>query len=196
MELLATSSGGLSSADTTPPSLVIDKPSGTWFNHAVNLNFEATDSGSGVEATYYSVDNAQTAETDGISLAPTLGEGLHTVRVAAIDAAGNGSNAVAATIGFDTKPPSKTWGFNRPTVKRGAYSVMKYEVYDPLPSCGLAKVHLVVYTTKWKLVRKVNLGTVATNKVKSYRLELVQGRALLVGRGRHGHRGQRLPSRP
>ena len=91
--------------------------------------------------------------------------------VAAIDAAGNGSKTVTTKIGVDTKAPTKTWTFNRPTVKRGAYSVMKYEVYDPLPSCGLAKVHLVVYTTKWKLVRKVNLGTVATNKVKSYRLK-------------------------
>ena len=171
LELLATATGGQSSADTSSPSVAIKRPPGTWFNHAVTLRFVAADTGSGAEASYYSVDNAQTMQADSASLDPGLGQGLRTVAVAAIDAAGNGSKTVTTKIGIDTKAPTKTWTFNHPVVQRGKTATLVYRIYDPLPGCGKAKATILIYNfAGTRIVKRVSLGTVSENKTLSYRL--------------------------
>ncbi len=94
--------------DSTPPTTtgsVSPVPSGyLWFKGPnVNLTLSATDGGSGVAATFYSIDGAasQTYTTPVV----ISGEGRHTVSYWSVDRKGNQEDKRTVPISIDSKPP-------------------------------------------------------------------------------------------
>jgi photosystem II stability/assembly factor-like uncharacterized protein len=165
--ILSTRTGGASPQDSTAPSLALQKPSGTWFNHQVTVAFRAADA-TGLYGIFCDVDREGTTSGDSCTVGPSLGEGLHVVTAEAVDSAGNGSQVKAVQVGIDTRKPTKSLPLNHPSVSRGGTVTLKYRITDPAPGCGKAKATLLI-GTRTRLVKKMSIGTVATNKTISYR---------------------------
>ena len=171
--IVETTTGGRDLDDTTPPTLALSKPAGTWFNHDVTVTLVASDA-SGILMEFAGLDDAQEYPTSAITVSASDGQGLHTVTGVAVDNAGNGCAPTTVSVGIDTKAPTKTWTINRPTVTRGRTTTLKYRIYDPLPGCDKAKATLIMYNAKeTHVVKKVSLGTVTENKNLSYRYRCI-----------------------
>ncbi len=141
--ICATVSGG--ETDTTPPvtvatGLQADAHSG-WRNSAATVSFAATDAGSGVDATYYSIDGgtARTYATAfGISAA-----GSHTVAYWSVDGAGNVEARRTGYVNIDKGRPTCV-AVSRIDTKRDSTVSFVFRVNDPAPSCGKADVKIVI----------------------------------------------------
>ncbi|WP_236284255.1 sugar-binding protein [Paenibacillus allorhizoplanae] len=87
--------------DTTPPTTVDDAPI-HWVNHDAVVNLTATDSGSGVGETYYTIDG-------GVQQAGTtvyiVGEGTHSLIYWSVDNAGNVEQPHTAAANIDMTTP-------------------------------------------------------------------------------------------
>jgi Tol biopolymer transport system component len=95
-------------ADTTPPVTVDDAPPG-WSNHAVAVHLSASDDGSGVAATAFSIDGgpAQSgSEVDVPAPADHSNDGVHVISYWSVDAAGNAEQPKQAVVRIDTVPPT------------------------------------------------------------------------------------------
>jgi photosystem II stability/assembly factor-like uncharacterized protein len=95
--------------DTTPPTttlLVTPVPASGWNDSPVTVELDAVDNpgGSGVVATYYTLDNGIEQTYD--SPFDVSDEGVHTLAFHSMDASGNVEAAQAATIGIDLTAPS------------------------------------------------------------------------------------------
>lgn len=88
-------------ADQTPPVTTDDAKAG-WHNSAQTVTLAATDDGTGVIRTFYSVDGAPYAEGRTIAVES---EGVHTIRYYSIDAAGNEEAVRTATVRIDRSGP-------------------------------------------------------------------------------------------
>ncbi len=92
--------------DTTPPitTLVATGTKGTngWYTSNVALTFNATDTGSGVSKTFFSIDGSATSTGKTASL---TAEGTHIVRYYSIDNSGNQEPLNVVTIKIDKTPP-------------------------------------------------------------------------------------------
>jgi hypothetical protein len=100
--------------DLTPPTASISlNPSANgngWINHSpVTADISGFDSGSGVAALRYWVDNGSVTVVTGLTASVTItGEGTHTIGARAFDNAGNVSTPVSATVNIDLTPPTVT----------------------------------------------------------------------------------------
>jgi hypothetical protein len=90
--------------DTTPPATVASSAP-DWTNSSVTMSLSATDTLSGVAATYYSVDGGPTQT--GTSVVLTT-EGIHGVAFWSVDKAGNVESQHTATVKIDLSAPSIT----------------------------------------------------------------------------------------
>jgi hypothetical protein len=94
--------------DAQAPVTELVDPAGTgdrWLvTSGVPFAFRATDAGSGVAATYYSVDGG-TAQLYGQPFTANLATGEHTVRYWSVDVAGNVEDARSFTVRIDTEGP-------------------------------------------------------------------------------------------
>jgi hypothetical protein len=90
------------SIDLTAPASSMSAPS-TWQTQDVPVTITATDSLSGVAATYYTVDGA--AQQSGTNFT-IPGEGAHTVTFWSVDAAGNTEAAQTGTVLIDRTAPT------------------------------------------------------------------------------------------
>ncbi|NOV04746.1 cadherin-like beta sandwich domain-containing protein [Paenibacillus planticolens] len=90
--------------DNTPP-VTTDNAPANWVNNDVTVTLTASDSGSGVHATYYTVDGGaqQTGTTVTISA-----EGTHTLTYWSVDKAGNIEVAHTATVQINKTVPAVT----------------------------------------------------------------------------------------
>ncbi|KRB43106.1 hypothetical protein ASD90_22280 [Terrabacter sp. Root181] len=87
--------------DRTAPSTGADAPGG-WNNSKVTVSLAATDGLSGVDATYYKVDNGDAVKG---ALLTIDTEGIHTLKYWSVDKAGNAESAQTSTVKIDlTKP--------------------------------------------------------------------------------------------
>ncbi len=95
--------------DTTPPGLQIVTPvAGTWSNsHQIQAIWMSSDSGSGIDRYTVSLDGAAPISLTNSAgyIFPNVTEGPHTVRVTAVDRAGNVATA-SSTVSVDYTPPS------------------------------------------------------------------------------------------
>jgi len=92
-----------------PVTLASGWDQGTWYASPVMVTLNATDSGSGVSATYYRVDGAPGGafELYDASNKPVVAsEGEHTLYFYSTDIAGNREETKTATIRIDTTPPT------------------------------------------------------------------------------------------
>ncbi len=90
--------------DLTPPSTAASSAP-DWSNTNVTLTLTATDSLSGVDATYFAVDGGATQTGTSVLLTT---EGVHTVVFWSIDKAGNVEPSHTASVKIDTTAPSIT----------------------------------------------------------------------------------------
>ncbi|HWI52182.1 MAG TPA: choice-of-anchor L domain-containing protein [Symbiobacteriaceae bacterium] len=101
-------------APVTTATATMDETGG-----AVTVTLTATDSLSGVRATYYTVNGG--APQTGESITFTTG-GLHTVRYWSVDLAGNAEPAGTITVTLDQTPPTITGQADRPANAEGWYN--------------------------------------------------------------------------
>ncbi|EWT05669.1 hypothetical protein N864_03055 [Intrasporangium chromatireducens Q5-1] len=96
--------------DTTAPTTDVVNPislDGGWFvKSGIPFAFAANDSGSGVAATYYTIDGEQ--HTYGEPFTADLSTGTHHVTYWSVDLAGNPEKAQSFDVKVDTVPPSIT----------------------------------------------------------------------------------------
>ena len=92
---------GINVVDTIPPATTDDAPQKA-VNHDIAVHLEATDSGSGVAATYFNVDGG--AQQTGNSITLTT-EGNHTLVYWSVDLAGNVEQPHTVTVKIDKTAP-------------------------------------------------------------------------------------------
>ncbi|MCQ6561012.1 OmpL47-type beta-barrel domain-containing protein [Paenibacillus mendelii] len=98
------------SADQIAPATTDNAPSG-WVNQDTTVTFSASDSGSGVKATRYTVNGG--AEQSGTSVTFTT-DGVHTLVYWSVDNAGNIEAPRTAAIKVDKTAPSLTVQLDKP----------------------------------------------------------------------------------
>ncbi|WP_052487029.1 polysaccharide lyase family 8 super-sandwich domain-containing protein [Gordoniibacillus kamchatkensis] len=113
--------------DTTPP-VTTDDANPDWHNTAQTVHLTATDIGSGVAATYYSVDNTDFVQGNTIVLSD---EGIHTIRYYSVDAAGNREQTKSAEVKIDETPPAVAT--SAATTAAAGQSTVTITVYHPDP---------------------------------------------------------------
>jgi hypothetical protein len=87
--------------DNTKPSTSDNAPSG-WQASAVTVSLSASDSGSGVANTQYSVDGGGYQSGTSVNVS---GDGIHTISYFSTDVVGNIESPKTATVMIDTTPP-------------------------------------------------------------------------------------------
>ncbi|WP_372661900.1 LamG-like jellyroll fold domain-containing protein [Cohnella sp.] len=87
--------------DTTKPETTDNAPQG-WVNHDVTVNLTATDSGSGVAATYYTLNGGDVETGVSVSLKE---DGIYTLVYWSVDNAGNVEEAHTVTVQIDKTAP-------------------------------------------------------------------------------------------
>ncbi|MDP2841525.1 MAG: FG-GAP-like repeat-containing protein, partial [Candidatus Methanoperedens sp.] len=87
--------------DKIPPSTT-DNADGLWHNGSAAVTLTANDEGSGIEATYYSVDGSEPVRGTTIAIS---GEGIHTIKYYSVDIAGNKEQTREAVVRIDRTPP-------------------------------------------------------------------------------------------
>ena len=93
--------------DTTAPSTTISGVDGLWHNSSVTVTLTASDSGSGINKTYYSTDGSTPTIVYASPFAVS-NDGTYTVKYYSIDKAGNAEtiNIASNQIKIDTTAPS------------------------------------------------------------------------------------------
>jgi cytochrome c len=155
--------------DSTPPTTTLAPgPAANaagWNNSAVTVTLSALDNagGSGVAATYYTIDGTQHTYA-----APFIisSQGSHTVTYWSVDGAGNIETARSATVNIDTRKPTSTASKNL-TVAKGKKVTLPFKVTDPLPSCGTAQVTIAIKRGTGT-VKTIKLTNVPTNVAETY----------------------------
>ena len=87
--------------DNTKPTTTHDAPGG-WQPSAVTVTLSASDAGSGVSNTTYSVDGGSAQSGSSVNVS---GDGIHTISFFSTDVAGNVESPQTATVMVDTTPP-------------------------------------------------------------------------------------------
>jgi hypothetical protein len=88
--------------DLEPPTTTDNAPA-NWVNHDVSVTLTATDSGSGVAATYYTVDDGAQQSGTAVTI---VAEGTHTVTYWSVDKAGNTEAKHTAAVRIDKTAPT------------------------------------------------------------------------------------------
>jgi photosystem II stability/assembly factor-like uncharacterized protein len=170
--VLGTTTGGISPIDPTAPRVTISKPSGLWHNHPVKLGLAVTTTASGHLMTFVNIDGSTNWADRQLTIVPTedgAWDGLHTVKAAAMNVAGNGGPTSASIkVGLDTSMPT-TSARNNVRVAKGASVTLRYRIDDWKPGCGAAKATLKIMNQSGKVIRSKALGTKKTNALLSYR---------------------------
>ena len=117
-----TDGGVVVKIDTTPPATTITQPQATDGSLTFTLGAKdvATDS-SGVQETFYKVDNAQSEGTE----FTVSGDGTHTIAYWSVDNAGNKETEKSISVKIDTTKPN-VWL----TARNGATSAYNKPVFD------------------------------------------------------------------
>jgi len=91
--------------DTIPP-VTTDDAEGVWYNTEVKVTLSASDNGSGVGSTYYTIDGTEptTASEKGNEVL-LFDEGIHTIKYFSVDRAGNKEAVREFTVKIDLTPP-------------------------------------------------------------------------------------------
>jgi hypothetical protein len=144
--------------DATAPATTDDVPA-DWVNHDVVVTLTATDAGSGVDKTYYTVGASPADPTTASAVydpasKPTLGDGER-IKYFSTDRAGNAEAVkTSAAAKVDKLAPSSSASSPATTNAPGTTIEVQYVASDSAPSSGIAKVDL--YAKKndgaWALV--------------------------------------------
>lgn len=150
--------------DGTPPTTTVTGCDEAWHNTPVTVSLSATDdaNGSGLAATFYTLDGVQNTYSAAFSVSAP---GSHTISYWSTDKAGNAEAAKSATVKIDSGKPVSTAGKNV-TVTKGKKATLAFKLSDPAPSCGTAAVTITI-KRKTKTVKTVKIAKVAATKAGS-----------------------------
>lgn len=139
--------------DLTPPTVSISlnpsPNSNGWINQSpVTATISGFDSGSGVAAVRYWIDNGAVTLVAGASASATIsGEGTHTIGARSFDNANNVSSAATANVNIDLTPPMVTCQSPVPVFTFGqAGATVSASVADALSGPAATTVSAVVST--------------------------------------------------
>ena len=148
---------------TTASGLQASNSSG-WIKTPLTVSLTPTDAGgSGVAATYYTIDGVQQTYTAPFAVSAA---GSHTITYWSTDAAGNEETHRSGHVNIDTGKPTAQVTKNV-SVKKGKKATLAFKVSDPAPSCGSATVSIIV-KRKARIVKTITIANLATNKAGSY----------------------------
>jgi hypothetical protein len=159
----------------TPLTDAYGAPAG-WTNHAVTVALNSTTT-QGLRRSVRDTASPTTEYREATMKAPwvpyaapikvsTPGVSIYDYRTS--DNTGNSSGTQSFVVKIDDIRPTTV--VPRATVcGQGHYVSLSFRVADATPSCGLAKVVLVVHNASGKVVRKFSLGIRATNKAQRFR---------------------------
>ena len=148
---------------TATPPLASSATTG-WRNSAQTVTLTATDAGSGVAGTSYSIDGGPTL----IYSAPftVSAPGSHAVTYFSTDNAGNAEQPQTGYVNIDTAVP--TTKAQPAGVRTGQTVTLKFRVADAAISCGTALVRIQIRKGD-RVVKTVSVGSKATNRALTYR---------------------------
>ncbi|WP_158082111.1 OmpL47-type beta-barrel domain-containing protein [Paenibacillus ferrarius] len=134
--------------DTTAPTTTDDAPK-NWVNKDVTITLKSTDSGSGVDATFYKVDSVAQQKGNSVNITD---EGEHTLIYWSIDNAGNIEAQHTATVKIDKTVPVSITSVSpaAPNGSNGWYTsdvTVGLAVYDNLS--GVASTEYQVNDGAW-----------------------------------------------
>jgi len=161
-------------APTTTATGLQASAGAAWQKTPAQVGLSATDNagGSGVAATYYTIDGgAKQTYTAPFALA----DGAHTVTYWSVDVAGNVEAAHSGYANVDTKAPTaaaKKMTLTVAKAKKGKTLKFNLTIADPVPSCGTAACTLIITTAKGKKLAGLRIIGQPTDKalVISYKL--------------------------
>ncbi len=148
---------------TATPPLASSATSG-WRNTAQTVTLTATDVGSGVAGTSYSIDGGPTLAYSGPFTVSAPGS--HAVTYFSIDNGGNVELPQTGYVNIDATAP--TTRAQPAHVRAGKTVTLKFRVADAAVSCGEATVKLQI-VKGGRVVKTVSVGSKATNVVLTYR---------------------------
>ncbi|MDR6882047.1 polysaccharide lyase family 8 super-sandwich domain-containing protein [Bacillus sp. 3255] len=123
--------------DGAAPVTTADAPSG-WQRTAQTVTLTASDSGSGVQQTLYSLNDAPFTEGSSVTIA---GDGVHVLRYYSVDQAGNQEEIKTAEIKIDASAPAVV-----PTVTMDVYwtdgGSLNFDVKDGVSGIASVQVEL------------------------------------------------------
>ena len=164
--ILNTTDGGI--LDTTPPfttaaGLRADGRS-VWCNSSQTVTLYASDAGSGVATTCYTLDGAlqQTYQTPFLVSAP----GSHCVTYWSLDWAGNLESKHTGYVNIDAGRPVCR-ALRNSSARPGTVARLAYRIDDPPPSCGKAAVAITIYRSR-KPVKRIGIARVLLNRNLAY----------------------------
>lgn len=160
--------------DRTAPNTEVINPispdSGWYVTSGIPVAFTASDSGSGIAATYYTIDSGA-KQTYGAQFTATLSEGMHTITYWSVDLAGNvemkdTETFKTVTVNVDTQAPTVTPADVVDTTWRNTPLSQEFEASDTgsgLASSGDANFSLTASAES----TKDSSGVVATSMSKA-----------------------------
>lgn len=133
----------VTTVDSQIPETSIDlegtQGSSGWYLGPVTVLFSATDKGSGIERTEYSVDHSGWVEVQD-SRATVSGSGVHSLSYRSIDLAGNAEAAKSVSISIDGVPPSAIFGVSNGAQFNGGKATISWTVVGG--ASGLASLRV------------------------------------------------------
>jgi hypothetical protein len=163
--------------DTRKPTVAAGGASSAWRHSPLGLSFTAGDAApsSGIAAVQYSTTGGNSWITR--SALTVSAPGVTTVLYRALDDAGNVSDVRTTAVRIDTQRP---WTKARAAAGRHAGRVkLRFSIHDAKPSCGWARVVIVVRNGHGKVVKRYRPTALRkTNAATFYwaRLRLPAGR--------------------
>ena len=169
---------------TAPVTTATGAVAGGWYKRTVAVHLAAADeaAGSGVASISWSLDGAATTIAGASAYATltvdarTTANGAHALTYQAADVAGNLESLNTLTINVDTKKPT-TAAPHAAAVHKGRVAAVKYKASDAAPNSGTATVVIKIKNHAGKVVKSLNVGTVAVNvlRTKKFTCTLARG---------------------
>ena len=179
LPLTADGTGFAVTNDFTAPRTTV-RGAGTWAREPVTLRFAATDGGTGVAGTEYSLDAGATwaAGTSVTIDAPAdhSADGARKVLYRSTDVAGNVEQTRSCRVLIDTRRPTpRTLG--PAGVASGGLAHLRFIVADPRPGSPTATVRLIIRDGRGAVVRRATLRRQRVGVALSYdfRCRLARG---------------------
>jgi len=168
--------------DAAPPVTTATPPlassaTGGWRNSAQTVTLAATDAGSGVASTSYSIDGGPTLTYGDPFTVSTPGS--HAVTYFSTDNAGNAEQPRTGYVNIDTTVP--TTKAQPAGVRAGKTVTLKFRVADAAISCGKATVKIEIKKGS-RVVKTVSVGTKATNVALTYGYKTALGKGTYTWR--------------
>jgi 2',3'-cyclic-nucleotide 2'-phosphodiesterase/3'-nucleotidase/5'-nucleotidase len=113
--------------DTTPPVTTVNAPAG-WMSTEVEVTLSATDVGSGVANTFYSINDGPFVNGSSLTLSA---EGLHTISYYSVDKAGNTETIQNVQVKIDRSAPEIMLSVNQ-EYKLGSTFTAAFQASDTL----------------------------------------------------------------